>query len=68
MAKGSMLSSVGGYFSGVYKEGKKVRWAAAQEVFKSTVVVLGYVIFMAVVFYVANLFIVKMFGILGINM
>jgi len=64
MAKGSVVS----YFSGVYKEGKKVRWADAETVVKTTVLVLGYIVFMAVVFYCANWFIAKMFGLLGINM
>ena len=68
MAKNSVIKSVGGYFGGVYKEGKKVRWAAAEDVVKNTGMVLGYIVFMAVVFYVANLFIFKMFDILGISM
>ena len=68
MAKSSIVKSVSGYFGGVYREGKKVRWAEANVVVKNTIIVLGYVLFMAVVFYFANLFIYKMFDIFGINM
>lgn len=68
MAKMNVVKSAGRYFGGVYREGKKVRWAEANEVVKNTVIVLGYIVFMAVVFYCANLFIYKMFDILGINM
>ena len=68
MAKGNIIKSTGRYFGGVYREGKKVRWAEANEVVKNTVIVLGYIVFMAAVFYAANLFIYKMFDIFGINM
>ena len=68
MEKKSMIKSVGGYFSGVYREGKKVRWTSADDVVKNTGIVLGYLVSTAVFFYVVNFFIVKMFGMLGINM
>jgi len=68
MAKVNVVKSAAGYFGGVYREGKKVRWAEANEVVKNTVVVLGYIVFMAIMFYFANLFIYKMFDIFGVNM
>ena len=67
MAK-NVVKAAGSYFGGVYKEGKRVRWAEAETVVKNTLLVLGYIVFMAIVFYIANLFIFKMFDILGINM
>ena len=66
MAKKSLVKSVSGYFGGVVKEGKKVRWADAETVVRNTVMVLGYVVFMAAIFYVANLFITLMFGLIGL--
>jgi preprotein translocase SecE subunit len=64
----NIVKAAGSYFGGVYKEGKKVRWAEAEVVVKNTLLVLGYIAFMSVVFYVANLCIVKMFDLFGINM
>lgn len=67
MAK-NMVKAATSYFGGVYKEGKRVRWAEADVVVKNTLLVLGYIVFMAIVFYIANLFIFKMFDLFGINM
>ena len=64
----NVLKGAASYFGGVYKEGKKVRWAEADVIVKNTLLVLGYIAFMAFVFYIANLCIYGMFDVLGINM
>ncbi|MDY4788354.1 MAG: preprotein translocase subunit SecE [Bacilli bacterium] len=39
------MSKIKNYFIGVFKEGKKVRWAKGEEFAKSVATVFGYAIF-----------------------
>jgi len=54
----NIFKKIIGYFKGVGKEIKRIKWTGAKELLKYSLASLGFVIFFAVYFYIVDLVVV----------